>query len=132
MSSEHDPQVSLTVMRDQQIVVTGLSHESLVSALTAAFPQVRLSVMHAPEQEAGPKPRRRPRPEVDLTSRELEVLAMIARGFSNQEIADAACLSINSIKSYVRGAYSKIGVVTRSQAVAWGVRHGLGNVGGSS
>ncbi|MDR7254809.1 DNA-binding CsgD family transcriptional regulator [Nocardioides sp. BE266] len=60
-----------------------------------------------------------------LTQRETEVLAFIAAGRSNQEIVDETLLSINSVKSYIRSAYSKIGVTSRSQAVLWAVRHGL-------
>ena len=59
-----------------------------------------------------------------LTPRESEVVGLIAAGLSNQEIARATGLSINSIKSYIRGAYRKIHVTTRSQAVLWAVRHG--------
>lgn len=60
-----------------------------------------------------------------LTPRELEVLAQITNGLTNQEIADQAFLSINSVKTYVRMAYRKIGVTRRSQAVSWGILHGL-------
>lgn len=60
-----------------------------------------------------------------LTQRETEVLAFIAAGRSNQDIVDETLLSINSVKSYIRSAYSKIGVTSRSQAVLWAVRHGL-------
>ena len=60
-----------------------------------------------------------------LAPRELEVLALITQGLTNQEIADRAYLSINSVKTYVRSAYRKIGVSRRSQAVGWGLRAGL-------
>ena len=60
-----------------------------------------------------------------LTRREIEVLALITRGLSNGEVAGALFLSINSIKSYIRTAYQKIGVTRRTQAVAWGLAHGL-------
>jgi DNA-binding NarL/FixJ family response regulator len=65
--------------------------------------------------------------EVDragLTPREAEVVGLIAAGLSNHEIATATGLSINSIKSYIRGAYRKIHVTTRSQAVLWAIRNG--------
>ncbi len=62
---------------------------------------------------------------VGLTPRELEVLILITQGHTNQEIADAAYLSINSVKTYVRTAYRKIGVTRRAQAVSWGLRAGL-------
>jgi DNA-binding NarL/FixJ family response regulator len=60
-----------------------------------------------------------------LTDREAEVLALVTQGKSNAEIAAVMYLSINTIKSYVRSAYRKIGVTTRSNAVLWGVRHGF-------
>ena len=63
--------------------------------------------------------------EEGLTSREAEILALIVQGKSNLEIAGLTFLSANSIKSYIRSAYKKIGVTSRSQAVLWGVRHGL-------
>jgi DNA-binding NarL/FixJ family response regulator len=63
--------------------------------------------------------------EHGLTARESEVLALITQGLSNQEIAERTYLSINSVKTYIRTAYRKIGVSRRSQAVAWGMRHGF-------
>jgi DNA-binding NarL/FixJ family response regulator len=60
-----------------------------------------------------------------LSSREAEVIALITQGLSNQEIANRAFLSINSIKTYIRSAYRKIGVKTRSQAAVWGVENGF-------
>lgn len=60
-----------------------------------------------------------------LSARESEVLALIAQGLSNQEVAARAYLSINSVKTYIRSAYRKIGVQRRSQAVLWAVRHGF-------
>ena len=60
-----------------------------------------------------------------LTQRETEVLSMIATGRANREIADETNLSINSVKSYIRGAYAKIEVSSRSQAVLWAIQHGL-------
>lgn len=63
--------------------------------------------------------------EHGLTARESEVIALITQGLSNQEIADRSYLSINSVKTYIRTAYRKIGVSRRSQAVAWGIEHGF-------
>jgi NarL family two-component system response regulator LiaR len=60
-----------------------------------------------------------------LTHRETEVLSMIASGLANREIAEQTNLSINSVKSYIRGAYAKIEVTSRSQAVLWAIQHGL-------
>ena len=63
--------------------------------------------------------------EAGLTRREAQLLAMIVRGRANREIAEECGLSINSVKSYIRSAYRKMDVDSRSQAVAWGVQHGF-------
>ena len=63
--------------------------------------------------------------EEGLTARESEVLALITQGLSNAEIADRTHLSINSVKTYIRSAYRRIGVRSRTEAVLWGVEHGF-------
>lgn len=63
--------------------------------------------------------------EAALTAREAEVVGLIVRGHSNRQIADEVSLSINSVKSYIRTAYRKMGVTSRSQAVLWGLHNGL-------
>lgn len=63
--------------------------------------------------------------EEGLSYREGEVIALITQGMSNAEIAANMYLSPNSVKSYIRSAYRKIGVARRSQAVSWGMRHGF-------
>jgi DNA-binding NarL/FixJ family response regulator len=60
-----------------------------------------------------------------LSTRETEVLDLICRGMSNLEIAEQLYVSVNSVKTYVRQIYQKIGVARRSQAVAWGIAHGF-------
>jgi DNA-binding NarL/FixJ family response regulator len=63
--------------------------------------------------------------EVRLTTREVEVLSLIAQGMSNLEIAERLFLSINSVKTYIRSGYAKIGATSRSRAVAWCLQHGF-------
>ena len=65
--------------------------------------------------------------EHGLTQREAQVLSLITAGLSNAEVAAQTCLSINSIKAYIRTCYRKIDAESRSQAVLWGVMHGLGS-----
>ena len=60
-----------------------------------------------------------------LTPREVDVLGLIAAGLTNQEIADRLYLSINSVKTYIRTAYRKIGAERRAHAVVWVERHAL-------
>ena len=63
--------------------------------------------------------------DAGLSPRESEILTFIARGFSNQEISTRAYLSVNTVKTYIRTAYRKIGVTSRAQAVGWALRNGF-------
>ncbi|EYT53645.1 LuxR family transcriptional regulator [Leucobacter sp. UCD-THU] len=63
--------------------------------------------------------------EEGLSVREAEVVALITQGHTNPEIAASLYLSLNSLKSYIRSAYRKMGVERRSQAVRWGIEHGM-------
>ena len=64
--------------------------------------------------------------EEGLTAREAEVVTLITQGHSNADIAEMASLSINSVKSYIRSSYRKMGVTSRTNAVLWGLDHGMG------
>ena len=63
--------------------------------------------------------------EAGLSPREAEIIALITQGLSNQEIANRAYLSINTVKTFIRSAYHKIGVTKRTQAVIWVFDHGF-------
>lgn len=101
----------------------GLGAAEIVVALerVCAGEVVVPAVAHDHDRGAGVWPGR----EHGLTEREAEVLALITQGLSNQEIAERSYLSINSVKTYIRMAYRKIGVTRRSQAVVWGMKHGF-------
>ncbi|MBJ7336935.1 response regulator transcription factor [Mycolicibacterium sp.] len=60
-----------------------------------------------------------------LSDREAEILALITQGKSNAEVAALTYLSPNTVKSYIRTVYRKIGAGSRTQAVLWGVKHGF-------
>jgi LuxR family maltose regulon positive regulatory protein len=53
-----------------------------------------------------------------LTPRELEVLHLIGAGYSNQQIAESLVITVNTVKKHTSGIYSKLGVHSRTQAVA--------------
>ncbi len=92
-----------------------------------------LEAIHAGDVVVSPRPARVspdiglswPGKSEGLTSRESEVLALITQGKSNVEVAALTYLSKNSIKAYIRSAYRKIGVASRTQAVLWGIAHGF-------
>lgn len=64
-------------------------------------------------------------PAIGLTPRETHVVALIAAGAPNKEIARELGLSMNTVKSHIRTAYRAMGVSSRTQAVLWAVEHGI-------
>jgi DNA-binding NarL/FixJ family response regulator len=66
-----------------------------------------------------------------LTPREAEVLALIAEGLTNTEIADRLVVSAATVKSHVNHIFAKAGVRDRAQAVVYAYEHGLAETGGS-
>src|SRR5438034_696682 len=61
----------------------------------------------------------------NLTKREREILALVAEGLSNREIADKLVLSPETVKSHVAAILEKRNVSDRTQAAIYAVRHGL-------
>jgi LuxR family maltose regulon positive regulatory protein len=53
-----------------------------------------------------------------LSERELEILALLAEGLTNQEIASRLYLALNTVKSHARNIYGKLNVHSRTQAIA--------------
>jgi DNA-binding CsgD family transcriptional regulator len=61
----------------------------------------------------------------DLSQREVEVLCLLAAGKTNREIADALCISLNTVATHVRNILAKTGAANRTEAAAYALRHGL-------
>ena len=102
---------------------TGAATDLLTLARSAQADLLRL------EREADQRPtgddaragrsRKEEQPLVEpLTPRELEVLELIAQGMSNQQVADTLIVSPGTVKWYTSQIYGKLGVKSRTQAVA--------------
>ena len=105
-----------------------------IRAVAAGF-RVVLSEPPAP-QPAPPAPVEPPppRPERDLhaelllrslSDRERQILALLARGYSNRRIAEACYLSLNTVRTHVQNVLVKLGVHSKLEAAALAVRQGL-------
>jgi two-component system nitrate/nitrite response regulator NarL len=60
-----------------------------------------------------------------LTSREREVLTLLARGTSGTSIAEELSVTDHTVRTHLQNIFSKLGVRSRVQAAALAVRHGL-------
>lgn len=63
--------------------------------------------------------------EIQLTSRELQVLTQLCEGATNKEIASALEISYETVKEHVQNVLKKLCVSDRTQAAIWAVRHGI-------
>jgi two-component system, NarL family, response regulator LiaR len=63
-----------------------------------------------------------------LTSREVEVLRLVARGLSNQQIADALSLSEATVRTHVSTILGKLHLASRTQAALYALREGLASL----
>ena len=68
-------------------------------------------------------------PEADtpdhFTLREIEILRLVAEGFTNREVAERLCLSENTVKTYIQGLYQKLDAHNRIEAVMRATKWGL-------
>ena len=97
-----------------------LPASELVAAVEKVHAGERIVALDLPTRVEPPTPR-----EIGLTPRESHVVALIAAGAPNKEIARRLGLSMNTVKSHIRTAYRAMGVTSRTQAVLWAVEHGV-------
>ena len=97
----------------------------LVDAITSMAAAPRTTADHTP---GATEPKWRsiwPGKEHGLSLRESELVCLITDGLTNEDISHRAGLSSNTVKTYIRSAYRKLGITRRSEAVRWGVQHGM-------
>jgi DNA-binding NarL/FixJ family response regulator len=97
------------------LIALSVTAEQLLEALQSAMPlrQQRRGHVEGTKLPAG------------LTEREFRVITLIGEGLTNQQIADELCVSINTVKTYIRSAYRKMRVKHRAAAILWALEHGL-------
>ncbi len=62
---------------------------------------------------------------MQLTHRQTEILQLVAKGKTTQEIASELSISDVTVKWHIKSAMQQLGAASRAEAVAIGIRHGL-------
>jgi NarL family two-component system response regulator LiaR len=137
-SNPHVQVIALTSFREEMLVQKALqagaisyllknvSADELAAAIRAAHvgrstlaPEAAEALVRAAAQP--------PAPGYDLTAREREVLELMIKGLSNVEIAEHLVVSQSTIKTHASSILAKLGVTSRTEAVALAVQHHLVN-----
>jgi NarL family two-component system response regulator LiaR len=126
LTSYHDKDLVPRAMQAGAIgyLLKGVSNQDLVEAIRAAHagqPVLAKEAVADLVQAAAPSPQLGD----DLNEREREVLALLAQGLSNKEIAERLFLSVATVKYHVRVLLSKLGASSRAEAVALAWQHNL-------
>ncbi|WP_020139169.1 response regulator transcription factor [Streptomyces sp. 351MFTsu5.1] len=99
---------------------------SVLSGDAGLSPSIQRRLLERLSQPEPPQPTvTSVEPPDGLTSREVEVLALIAEGLSNQEIARALHVSTATVKTHINNLFAKTGLKDRAQAVRYAYAKGL-------
>lgn len=83
-------------------------------------PEIALKVIHELNKPPG-----LPLTEEPLTARELEILQLVARGLSNQEIAEELVISERTARTHISNILAKLHLANRTQAALYALRRGI-------
>ncbi|MEW6555425.1 MAG: response regulator transcription factor [Actinomycetota bacterium] len=135
--------ITLTVYDDEQLakqaikagaigyVIKDAAKEELVKAVRAAAKGESLISTSVArkliEEITEPSARRKKKEEglEELSQREVDVIKLMTRGYSNRQIADILFISEHTVKVHIRNIFRKIGVVDRTNAVLWALERGV-------
>jgi DNA-binding NarL/FixJ family response regulator len=133
MFSQPPPVVVLTIHDEQELVLGAArlgahgyvlkqaSRQELIDAIMSAasrgyyFSPEIVDILRNPRTPVSP---------VQLSTREIEVLRLVADGADNREIAERLFVSSETVKTHLNNIYRKLGVAGRAHAVAIGLRQG--------
>lgn len=129
LTSATDPALADRAMHSgaSGVVYKDIDPDALVRAIRSVHDGNVLLAMGAATSLRGRSPARAGSLD-SLTPREREVLALIAGGRSNREIARALGVSEKTVKAHVSSVLGKLGVQDRTQAAVFAVRHGVAAV----
>ena len=118
-----EPGGFIRIFVDEGAPMARLLYEALSRGVHPEYVRRLLAVFHIDEPEQATSARTKAAGAglaEPVSERELEVLSLIGEGLSNQEIAARLYLSLHTVKAHARNIYAKLGVSSRTQAVAKG------------
>jgi DNA-binding NarL/FixJ family response regulator len=134
--SAHDGAVSVVVLTsfaDREQVIEALDAGASGYLLKDAEPEELVRGIRAAARGEAPlapraarevlAARSEPRPDADLSTREREVLVLVARGLPNKRIARELEISEKTVKAHLTSVFQRIGVTDRTQAALWAQRN---------
>ena len=134
--------VVLTSFSDRERILDALDAGAIGYLLKDAEPDELLRGIEAAargESPLAPKAakavltaRAEERPAAELTAREHEVLALLAQGLANKQIARRLGIAEKTVKAHLTSVFQSIGVSDRTQAALWARSHGIGEQGPGS
>lgn len=124
--TEHIPVIMITAVSEDQKVVSGLkigADDYIVKPFILPNLLARIEAVLRRSnwrKESSPKTEKQLNPDANieaLTPKEKEVLSYVAKGASNQEIADKLCVRDVTVKTHLNSIFKKLKVSNRTQAV---------------
>ena len=122
-----EPEGYMRVFVDQGASMATLLQQAAARGIAPDYVSRLLAAFGVGEQASTSAPLHPGTPSLvePLTTRELEVLGLIGAGYSNQEIAQALVITLNTVKKHASSIYGKLEVRSRTQAVARAQELGL-------
>ena len=110
--------------------ITGFGHATATyreaSLKRRRLPSVRVpEILIPPDVEPAVPQEREVGPSTDLTPRQAEVAALIARGFTNAQIAEELVVTRGTAANHVAQILDRLGLNGRTQIAVWAIQHGL-------
>jgi DNA-binding NarL/FixJ family response regulator len=121
--------IVLTLAEEPERIHAALAAGADAYVLKAAHPEdlataVRQAFTHS-VYLAAPPAAGSPHESTPLTAREVEILRLVAEGYSNRRLAELLSVSEPTVKFHLTNVYRKLGVANRTEASRWAQRHGV-------
>jgi DNA-binding NarL/FixJ family response regulator len=97
----------------------------LDSNTTAAVMRQFASAEEAPASAPAPTPQGRDRDRTPLSQREREIVALVAQGFKNKEMAEKLFISEQTVKNHLHNIFDKLGVSDRLELALYAIHRNL-------